>query len=136
MKLKKEAKGKKTKLNEQIGSEEHVSIGTRNEVIHWCSRLDCTVNELIITVLTVGSNVSAITDYIIKTRAMPAHERNFKLGLEEPSTIDVTSGWELNYWSYKLNCTHEELIAAEKEVGNRISKIKESIALTRKGSKM
>ena len=55
----------------------------------------------------------------------------FKVSYDHRNTIDISNNWEVDYWRVKLDCTHDELINAEKEVGHRISKIRESISLTR-----
>ena len=60
----------------------------------------------------------------------------FKVSYDHRETIDIKNTWEVDYWRVKLECSYDELISAEKEVGNRIHKIKESISLTRKGSRM
>lgn len=67
---------------------------------------------------------------------MDEKDYNLKMSSTDPETIDVSISWERNYWTSKLDCTVDELLIAEKEVGNKISKIKESIYLMRKGSKM
>lgn len=67
---------------------------------------------------------------------MDEQDYNLRMSAADPEIIDITISWERNYWSYKLGCTIDELLMAESEVGNKISKIKESIYLTRKGSLM
>ena len=36
---------------------------------------------------------------------------------EDPQRINNSQEWELDYWSRRLGCTKEELIAAVKKVG-------------------
>lgn len=55
----------------------------------------------------------------------------FKVSYDHRDTIDISNKWEVDYWRVKLDCTYDELVNAEDEVGNKISKIRESIALGR-----
>lgn len=46
---------------------------------------------------------------------------------EDPQRINISQEWELDYWSRRLGCTKEELIAAVKKVGPMVSDVKKKL---------
>ncbi|MDH5476405.1 MAG: DUF3606 domain-containing protein [Cyclobacteriaceae bacterium] len=66
---------------------------------------------------------------------MEKEHYNLRMGVDEPERIDITSGWEVSYWSFKLECTVDELLVAEDNVGDKIKDIRASINLMKKKQK-
>lgn len=60
---------------------------------------------------------------------MTADHYNFKMGADDPKYIDADNDWEINYWSYKLKCTKEELNIAVREVGPKMDNIRQFVAI-------
>ncbi len=59
----------------------------------------------------------------------PSNKYNLRMGSDDPEYIDAESSWEINYWSSQLKCTKQELMVAAKEVGPKMDKVKEFIAM-------
>ena len=60
---------------------------------------------------------------------MTSNSYNLKMGGDDPEYLDADNDWEINYWSYKLKCSKEELKIAAKEVGSKMDNIRQFITL-------
>lgn len=60
---------------------------------------------------------------------MSSEPYNFKMGAEDPKYLDAENTWEVNYWSFKLQCSKQELLIAAKEVGPKLDNIRQFIAM-------
>ena len=60
---------------------------------------------------------------------MTANRYNLKMGAEDPKYLDAENSWEMNYWSYKLKCSKEELLVAVNEVGPKLENIQQFITM-------
>ncbi len=54
---------------------------------------------------------------------------NLRMGANDPENIDIESSWEVNYWSFKLECSKEDLIAAAKKAGPKLDDIRKRLGI-------
>jgi|GEM_PF-6281747 len=60
---------------------------------------------------------------------MSSNPYNLKMGAEDPKYLDADNNWEVNYWSFRLKCSKQELRIAAKEVGPKLDNIRQFIAM-------